>query len=243
MGINSIGGVAGQNNGTLQYNKVQFIDQDDELSFMNSGLIGQHDMGSIVGANNGTVSYNSAYSYISDNISGYDGVSLLINTAGAYYGDILYYKSDNNYTGNANIGVLIGSSVSGATEKYNFAKFNYRSGAEVIAIGNVDSGSTSVIYVNGNGSDITNVPTSGIYSVESMNDKGYGSTAYANEKYYKYKKNDGNDSDIYVIREAEGVYRDSENWENLVAKIMKIDFSWNSSAEKYASLYDKVTKN
>jgi len=48
---------------------------------------------------------------------------------------------------------------------------------------------------------------------------------------------------LYVIREAEGVYRDSENWEKLVAKIMKIDFSWNSSAEKYASLYDKVTKN
>lgn len=47
---------------------------------------------------------------------------------------------------------------------------------------------------------------------------------------------------LYVIREAEGVYRDRENWEALVSKIMKIDFSWNSSAEKYAELYDRVTK-
>ena len=47
---------------------------------------------------------------------------------------------------------------------------------------------------------------------------------------------------LYVIREAEGVYRDRENWEELVAKIMKIDFSWNSSAAKYAALYDEVTK-
>ena len=47
---------------------------------------------------------------------------------------------------------------------------------------------------------------------------------------------------LYVIREAEGVYRDSENWQKLAAKIMKIDFSWNSSAEKYASLYDRIIK-
>ena len=47
---------------------------------------------------------------------------------------------------------------------------------------------------------------------------------------------------LYVIREAEGIYRDKESWEALASKIMKIDFSWNSSAEKYASLYDKITK-
>ena len=47
---------------------------------------------------------------------------------------------------------------------------------------------------------------------------------------------------LYVIREAEGVYRDRENWNALVSKIMKIDFSWNSSAKKYADLYDKVTR-
>jgi starch synthase len=48
---------------------------------------------------------------------------------------------------------------------------------------------------------------------------------------------------LYVIREAEGVYRDEENWQKLAEKIMKIDFSWNSSAEKYASLYDKIIKS
>jgi starch synthase len=47
---------------------------------------------------------------------------------------------------------------------------------------------------------------------------------------------------LYVIREAEGIYRDRESWEALAAKIMKIDFSWNSSAEKYASLYDMIAK-
>jgi starch synthase len=48
---------------------------------------------------------------------------------------------------------------------------------------------------------------------------------------------------LYVIREAEGVYRDKENWESLVAKIMKIDFSWNTSAEKYAALYERVSQS
>lgn len=47
---------------------------------------------------------------------------------------------------------------------------------------------------------------------------------------------------LYVIREAEGVYRDRENWQELASKIMKIDFSWNSSAEKYADLYDMIIK-
>ncbi|MBQ8403250.1 MAG: glycogen synthase GlgA [Clostridia bacterium] len=47
---------------------------------------------------------------------------------------------------------------------------------------------------------------------------------------------------LYVIREAEGVYRDKENWEKLVAKIMKIDFSWNTSAGKYAALYERVSQ-
>ena len=47
---------------------------------------------------------------------------------------------------------------------------------------------------------------------------------------------------LYVIREAEGIYRDRENWNALACKIMKIDFSWNSAAEKYASLYDAIIK-
>lgn len=45
---------------------------------------------------------------------------------------------------------------------------------------------------------------------------------------------------LYVIREAEGVYADTENWEKLVKKIMKIDFSWKTSAKKYAEIYEKL---
>lgn len=45
---------------------------------------------------------------------------------------------------------------------------------------------------------------------------------------------------LYVIREAEGLYRDTKNWTALVKKIMKIDFSWSASAEKYAALYDSL---
>ena len=46
---------------------------------------------------------------------------------------------------------------------------------------------------------------------------------------------------LYVIREAEGVYSDKENWDKLAKKIMKIDFSWKLSAQKYAELYEKIT--
>lgn len=46
---------------------------------------------------------------------------------------------------------------------------------------------------------------------------------------------------LYVIREAEGVYSDKENWDKLAKKIMKIDFSWKMSAQKYAELYEKIT--
>ena len=45
---------------------------------------------------------------------------------------------------------------------------------------------------------------------------------------------------LHVIREAEGLYRDTENWLALVKKIMKIDFSWNASAEKYDALYRRL---
>ena len=45
---------------------------------------------------------------------------------------------------------------------------------------------------------------------------------------------------LYVIREAEGVFRDKENWDRLVKKIMKIDFSWKTSASKYADLYETI---
>lgn len=46
---------------------------------------------------------------------------------------------------------------------------------------------------------------------------------------------------LYVIREAEGVYEDKENWDKLVKTIMKIDFSWKTSASKYADLYERIS--
>ncbi len=46
---------------------------------------------------------------------------------------------------------------------------------------------------------------------------------------------------LYVIREAEGVYADKENWNDLVKKIMTIDFSWKTSARRYAELYESVS--
>ncbi len=45
---------------------------------------------------------------------------------------------------------------------------------------------------------------------------------------------------LYVIREAEGVYADRENWDKLAKKIMKIDFSWKTSAREYVEMYKKV---
>ncbi len=45
---------------------------------------------------------------------------------------------------------------------------------------------------------------------------------------------------LHVIREAEGLYRDKENWNALVKKIMRIDFSWDVSAEAYRALYDRL---
>lgn len=44
---------------------------------------------------------------------------------------------------------------------------------------------------------------------------------------------------LHVIREAEGLYRDAEHWKALVKKIMKLDFSWNASAERYDGLYER----
>lgn len=45
---------------------------------------------------------------------------------------------------------------------------------------------------------------------------------------------------LYVLREAEDVYRDTEKWQALVKKIMRRDFSWKPSAEKYIGIYDKL---
>lgn len=43
-----------------------------------------------------------------------------------------------------------------------------------------------------------------------------------------------------VIYQATELYKDKEAWKKLVRKIMRIDFSWNVSAEKYVGLYENV---
>ena len=45
---------------------------------------------------------------------------------------------------------------------------------------------------------------------------------------------------LYVIREALGLYKNKEEFKNLTVKIMKHDFSWSVSAEKYAELYNSI---
>lgn len=46
---------------------------------------------------------------------------------------------------------------------------------------------------------------------------------------------------LYTLRKAVGLYRNyKDKWNALAEKIMKIDFSWNSSASKYAELYRNV---
>ena len=43
-----------------------------------------------------------------------------------------------------------------------------------------------------------------------------------------------------VIYQATELYKDKEAWKKLVRKIMRTDFSWKASAEKYVGLYEKV---
>ncbi len=45
---------------------------------------------------------------------------------------------------------------------------------------------------------------------------------------------------LYVIREALALYQNKEEFTALAEKIMKHDFSWSVSAEKYAQLYNSV---
>ena len=47
---------------------------------------------------------------------------------------------------------------------------------------------------------------------------------------------------LYVIREAETVYRKKNEWHDLVLRAMSVDFSWNASAKQYISMYDKFSK-
>ena len=46
---------------------------------------------------------------------------------------------------------------------------------------------------------------------------------------------------LYTLNKAVGLYRDyKDKWKALAQKIMKIDFSWNVSAQAYLELYGEV---
>ncbi|MBQ8419765.1 MAG: glycogen synthase GlgA [Clostridia bacterium] len=45
---------------------------------------------------------------------------------------------------------------------------------------------------------------------------------------------------LHVIREAETLFRDKDNWKTLVKKVMRVDFSWDGSADKYIACYNKL---
>ncbi len=45
---------------------------------------------------------------------------------------------------------------------------------------------------------------------------------------------------LHVIREAEALYEDKDNWKALVKKVMRVDFSWDVSADKYIACYEKL---
>ena len=45
---------------------------------------------------------------------------------------------------------------------------------------------------------------------------------------------------LHVIREAETLFRDKYNWKTLVKKVMRVDFSWDGSADKYIACYNKL---
>ncbi|MFD2617621.1 glycogen synthase GlgA [Terrilactibacillus laevilacticus] len=45
---------------------------------------------------------------------------------------------------------------------------------------------------------------------------------------------------LYTIERALGFFHQTEKWQSLVEQAMKLDFSWDASAEKYHSLYKKL---
>ena len=69
-------------------------------------------------------------------------------------------------------------------------------------------------------------------------------------KYYDDETGDGNGFTftnynahdmLYTLNKAVGLCRDyKDKWKELCAKIMKIDFSWNVSAQTYIELYNEV---
>ena len=53
--------------------------------------------------------------------------------------------------------------------------------------------------------------------------------------FHDYNANDM----LYVIKQALDMYKDKTSWKNLVLRVMKTDFSWKQSAEKYEEMYNK----
>ena len=47
---------------------------------------------------------------------------------------------------------------------------------------------------------------------------------------------------LHVIREAVSDYNDRDNWQKLVKKVLKCDFSWQHSAVDYEKLYISMIK-
>ena len=48
---------------------------------------------------------------------------------------------------------------------------------------------------------------------------------------------------LYVIHEAIDLYKNKDEWEKLMKKVMMTDFSWARSALEYKALYENVTSN
>ena len=73
---------------------------------------------------------------------------------------------------------------------------------------------------------------------------------YDTIKYYNDETGEGNGFTfreynahdmLYTLRKATGLYSDyKDKWKDLATKIMKIDFSWNVSAQAYIELYSEV---
>ena len=45
---------------------------------------------------------------------------------------------------------------------------------------------------------------------------------------------------LYTIREAEKLFADKDSWKTLVKKVMRVDFSWDVSADKYIACYENL---
>lgn len=64
-----------------------------------------------------------------------------------------------------------------------------------------------------------------------------------NENGNGFTFHDFNSGDMfYAIQRAIDLYNNKKDWTKLVKKIIKLDYSWSSSAEKYLELYDKMSQ-